>query len=100
MTQLSPYLHFDGTCREAMTFYQSVFGGELRLMTVGESPLAARMPAKLHARILHANLKADALTILASGRGTRSRSRSCARAGRISKAFSRSSPPAAQSDTR
>lgn len=27
--QLNPYLHFDGTAREAMTFYRSVFGGEL-----------------------------------------------------------------------
>jgi uncharacterized glyoxalase superfamily protein PhnB len=100
MTQLSPYLHFDGTCREAMTFYQSCFGGELRLMTVGESPMAARMPAKQHERILHASLKADSVSIMASGRGTRSRSRSRARAGRRSKPSSRSSPQAARSGTR
>lgn len=33
---LSPYLHFDGTAREAMTFYQSVLGGELTMNTFGE----------------------------------------------------------------
>lgn len=32
----TPYLMFDGTAREAMTFYQSVFGGELDLLTYGE----------------------------------------------------------------
>ena len=32
-TQLNPYLSFRGEAREAMTFYQSVLGGELQLMT-------------------------------------------------------------------
>lgn len=36
MSGLVPYLHFDGTAREALTFYQSVFGGELELYTYGE----------------------------------------------------------------
>ncbi len=31
MTGLTPYLHFDGTAREALTFYRDVFGGELVL---------------------------------------------------------------------
>ncbi|WP_346385374.1 VOC family protein [Nocardioides sp.] len=34
--QLNPYLHFDGNAREAMTFYQSVLGGELSVMTFGD----------------------------------------------------------------
>lgn len=29
MTGLTPYLHFAGTAREALTFYRDVFGGEL-----------------------------------------------------------------------
>lgn len=36
MSGLVPYLHFDGTARSALTFYQSVFGGELELFTYGE----------------------------------------------------------------
>ena len=31
MTGVTPYLYFDGTAREALTFYQSVFGGEVGL---------------------------------------------------------------------
>ncbi|NUT94378.1 MAG: VOC family protein [Saccharothrix sp.] len=35
-SRLNPYISFDGTAREAMEFYQDVFGGELRLSTFGE----------------------------------------------------------------
>jgi PhnB protein len=35
-TTLNPYLGFRDNAREAMTFYQSVFGGELTLSTFGE----------------------------------------------------------------
>jgi PhnB protein len=31
-----PYLHFPGTTREALTFYQGIFGGELTLNTFRE----------------------------------------------------------------
>ena len=34
--QLNPYLHFDGNAREAMSFYKTVFGGELDVMTFGQ----------------------------------------------------------------
>ncbi|GAA4159308.1 VOC family protein [Gryllotalpicola daejeonensis] len=33
----TPYLQFRGQAKEAMTFYQSVFGGELSVMTFGDS---------------------------------------------------------------
>lgn len=36
MTLLNPYISFRGTAREAMTFYQSVFGGELALSTFAD----------------------------------------------------------------
>ncbi|WP_022871739.1 VOC family protein [Nesterenkonia alba] len=32
----TPYLMFNGTAREAMTYYAEVFGGELDLLTYGE----------------------------------------------------------------
>ncbi|MCM0677179.1 VOC family protein [Micromonospora phytophila] len=35
-TQLNPYISFPGTAREAMEYYQRVFGGELELNTFGE----------------------------------------------------------------
>jgi PhnB protein len=36
MTRLNPYISFRGTAREAMEFYQSVFGGELDLSTFSD----------------------------------------------------------------
>jgi PhnB protein len=35
-SHLNPYLSFNGNGREALEFYRSVFGGELRLTTFGE----------------------------------------------------------------
>lgn len=33
-----PYIHFQGTCREAMTAYQALFGGKLDLMPYRAAP--------------------------------------------------------------
>jgi PhnB protein len=35
-SQLNPYITFDGNAREAMEFYHSIFGGDLRINTFGE----------------------------------------------------------------
>jgi hypothetical protein len=35
-TKLNPYLGFRDTAKQAMEFYQSVFGGELTLSTFGD----------------------------------------------------------------
>lgn len=39
-----PYLFFTNTCREAMTRYQEVLGGELEIMEVGDMPPDAEPP--------------------------------------------------------
>ncbi len=39
MTRLNPYISFRGEAKEAMEFYQSVFGGELAQSTFGEFPM-------------------------------------------------------------
>jgi PhnB protein len=36
-SRLNPYLTFPGTAREAMRFYESVFGGTLDISTFGEA---------------------------------------------------------------
>ena len=36
MTQMNPYLNFAGAAAAAMTFYQSVFGGDLAMSTYAE----------------------------------------------------------------
>lgn len=66
MLQISAYIHFDGNCREAMTFYQACLGGELTLYTIGESPLVNQMPPEMHTHILHARLTGDTFTLLGS----------------------------------
>ena len=63
-SRLNPYIAFAGTAREAMEFYQSVFGGDLTLNTFGE--LGAPDPA-LNDKIMHSMLETDAgYTIMAS----------------------------------
>ena len=66
MTQLNPYVTFNGNCREAMTFYQSCLGGELTLQTVGASPMKDQMPAEMHSNVMHSLLKKDGIVIMAS----------------------------------
>ena len=66
MTQINSYLTFNGNCREAMIFYASCLGGELSLQTIGESPLADKMPAKMKDCILHSTLTNGAMLIMAS----------------------------------
>ena len=66
MTQINSYLTFGGNCREAMTFYKNCLGGELTLQTIGESPLADKMPPQMQEGILHATLTKGTLVLMAS----------------------------------
>lgn len=66
MTTLTPYLLFDGSCDQAMHFYQSCFGGELNAIKVKDSPIKDSMPAVQQEKILNARLKSDNLEISAS----------------------------------
>ena len=64
---LSPYLNFNGTCEEAMNFYKSVFGGELTLNRFGEMPMPGQEDQA--DQIMHATLKADDVSFMASDGG-------------------------------
>lgn len=66
MTKFMPYLLFDGTCREAMEFYQSCFGGDLKLAKVKDSPAKDQLPAIQQDKVLNAHLSAGMLEISAS----------------------------------
>ncbi len=66
MTRLNSYLLFDSTCKEAMDFYKSVFGGERVLTTIGDSPMAKMFPPALHSHVVHARLTSDVVDIPAS----------------------------------
>jgi PhnB protein len=64
-TRLNPYLNFRNTTRQAMEFYQSVFGGELAMTTFGEFG-ASDDPAEKD-KIMHAQLEAgSAFTLMAA----------------------------------
>ncbi|MBS1625413.1 MAG: VOC family protein [Bacteroidetes bacterium] len=66
MLHINPYLTFSGNCREAMTFYQTCFGGELFFQTVGESPIADQLPAEMRDLIMHASLTSSKIIIMGS----------------------------------
>ena len=70
MAQAIPYLAFNGTCAEAMRFYERVLGlgAKLEMMMSGaDSPMAANIPSEHAHRILHARLRFDDGSYLYAG---------------------------------
>jgi PhnB protein len=62
-SQLNPYLNFNGTTRQALEFYASVFGGDLTLSTFGSMGMEGPDSEK----IMHGALVTDAgYTIMAA----------------------------------
>jgi PhnB protein len=66
MSKMNLYANFNGQCREAMTFYKSVFGGELTMQSAGSSPMAAQVPAQFQDHLIHAQLDTQDWTLMAS----------------------------------
>ncbi|WMJ72364.1 VOC family protein [Cytophagaceae bacterium ABcell3] len=66
MTHIVPYLTFDGNCREAMNFYKSCLGGEVRFQTIAETDFADRCPAGMQQQIMHSELIVDHARLMAS----------------------------------
>jgi len=63
--RLNPYLNFQDSAREAMTFYQSVLGGELTVSTFGEFH-ASEDPTEQD-KVMHSQLETpNGLTIMAA----------------------------------
>jgi PhnB protein len=54
-SRLNPYITFNGNAREAMEFYQNVFGGNVSVSTFGQLGGDAPEPDK----IMHAQLETD-----------------------------------------
>ena len=67
MLQPIPYLAFDGTCAEAMRFYEKVLGGTLGFITNRQSPFADRCPPDHLDRVAHARLELEDGTSLYGG---------------------------------
>ena len=65
MKTLNVYLFFNGNCEEAMNYYKKCLGGEIvSVMSFGESNMP--IPEEAKNRIMHAELKADNIYIMAS----------------------------------
>lgn len=65
--QLNPYLIFNGDCAEAFKFYAQTLGGQIEsLMTFAGSPAAEHVPAEFADKVLHATMKIEGQTIMAS----------------------------------
>src|SRR3954452_24548184 len=60
-----PYLFFGGSCRDAFTQYQQIFGGELTLLSMKDMPGEAP-PADKADFIIHAALKIGDNVLMAS----------------------------------
>jgi len=63
--KMTPYLGFDGKCREAFEFYAGCLDGKIAMMmTYGGSPMADEMPPEVHDTIMHACLVADGALLM------------------------------------
>jgi PhnB protein len=68
MPQVIAYLGFDGTCADAMRFYEQALGGKLEvLLRSADTPMAAQMPPEWGDRIMHARLALPGGGVLYSG---------------------------------
>jgi PhnB protein len=65
--EITPYLNFNGQCRNAFAFYAETLGGKIvGMMSHGESPMRDQVPAAWHDAILHARLEADGVALMGS----------------------------------
>jgi len=63
---LTPYLTFAGNAREAMSYYESVFGGKLDVMTFADMG-GMGLPEEQHDKVMHSALTvADGVCFMGS----------------------------------
>ena len=61
-----PYLFFSGTCRDAFTRYQEIFGGDVQLMSMADMPSDEAMPTEQGDLIMHAALTFEGHLLMGS----------------------------------
>jgi PhnB protein len=64
MAQINAYLSFDGNCKEVMTYYSACLGGELYIQTVGESPMADKLPPAMKDHVMHSSITKNGATLV------------------------------------
>ena len=71
MAKLNPYLSFKDQAREALTFYQSVLGGDLNITSYGDMPGMPGVPEDEGTLVMHGQLDTPAgLTLMAADSGS------------------------------
>ena len=68
-SRLTPYLTFNGTCREAMTFYQQCLGGELMVQSFEGTPAAEHVAPEARQNVMHSSLTTPDMLLMASDSG-------------------------------
>ena len=63
-TTVNPYVTLNGDCAEAVAFWAAALGATTHIFRMGESPMP--VPPEAKDRVMHATLKTDSLTIMAS----------------------------------
>jgi len=69
---LLPYIYFNGSCEEALSFYASCLGGGVRLLELHRfagSPMAANAPAGWDQKIMHASLGTEGQPLMLASDG-------------------------------
>ena len=67
MPMLDSYLFFNGTCAQAMNFYQKTIGGQMiSMLTYAQSPDPSQCGDGGQDRIMHAHLLIDGRNLMAS----------------------------------
>jgi len=63
----APYLSFNGTCAQAMTFYAGVFAAkDLQIMTVSQAPAGSYPAVADQGFVMHSQLTVGGATLMAS----------------------------------
>lgn len=61
-----PYVNFNRRTVDALNFYKSVFGGDLNLQKIGDTPMKDQMGPDMNDKVMHASLTTPAFTLGAS----------------------------------
>ncbi len=65
--QITPYLNFDGRCREAFEYYEKVLGGKIEtIQSFAETPACEHVPKEIQHHIMHARLLIGSQTLMGS----------------------------------
>ena len=57
------HINFPGNCQEAFVYYQSILGGEVQLLTYGDSQSETNVPEDWKYKIVHGSIKLNQLEI-------------------------------------